>query len=163
MGGAIAYRWNHHLLRGVPKITFTKNKLSLWMIRWFLYREWLHFCALRCCCWYGTDTAEFQLMGKQLHIFIDHFPIWQIFVKHLLCPGLPPGPGGYIVPMTCAHEACQVEGKTSKHLVHIIRTFTTMLRGTILFPILYILAAETLKPILQTSGLQTWLSLHPFP
>lgn len=64
--------------------------------------------------------------------------------------------------MTCPHEACQVEGKTTKHFVYIIRNFTAILRGTAVFSTLYILAAKTLKPILQTRALQTLLSLCSF-
>ena len=57
--------------------------------------------------------------------------------------------------MTRPREPCQVEGKATMYLVYDVITFTTTLRGTAVFPILYILAANTLKPILQTSGLQT--------
>lgn len=98
------------------------NCLSLWMIHLLVevIEGYLNHTpsSLLCtpvCCWCGTDAV--QLMGKQLHIFIDHFPIWQIFVKHLLCPGLLPGPGAYLRRMTCPREACQVEGNTTKHVV----------------------------------------------
>lgn len=38
----------------------------------------------------------------------------------------------------CSHEAYQGAGKTTKHFAYIVWIFTTTLRGTSIFPVLYV-------------------------
>lgn len=110
-----------------------------------------HFCAPQCRC---SGTGGVTLNVKA--IVYTRWPLSiHIFVKHLLRAGLVPG------DILCTRQMQVLASRSLpgsrktllSTLNNIVWIFTTALRGTIIFPFLYIfffLATMTLKPILKT-------------
>lgn len=125
----LAHGWGHSILASCAKnhLLLKVNCLSLCTTHLFLDRGWLegypNHNAILTSGHSNVIASELQFVWKQLHILTDRFSIWQVFVKRLLCAGLLPGPGGYLMYMTRPREPCQVEGKATTYLVYDVRTY----------------------------------------